>query len=165
MQALVNGREVRLIDRKTVESKWAARGFSCGLWTDPADRRWEDFVHNMDEVVMVINGSVEFEIGDRCTILSIQSTMRRRVWEAANVKLAAVTIDTDTTVHTIYGSQMGGRKSYNPKNKGKKSYQPMLTFVAETREYLGADCAREIGQLPSRYRITWSRRREHYRRV
>jgi len=63
MQALVNGREVRLIDRKTVESKWAARGFSCGLWTDPADRRWEDFVHNMDEVVMVINGSVEFEIG------------------------------------------------------------------------------------------------------
>jgi len=31
---------------------------------------------------------------------------------------------------------MGGRKSYNPKNKGKKSYQPMLTFVAETREYL-----------------------------
>jgi hypothetical protein len=31
---------------------------------------------------------------------------------------------------------MGGRKSYNPKNKGKKSYQPMLTFIAETREYL-----------------------------
>ena len=47
-----------------------------------------------------------------------------------------MTIDTDTTVHTIYGNQMGGRKSYNPKNKGKKSYQPMLTFVAETREYL-----------------------------
>src|SRR5437867_7591152 len=69
-------------------------------------------------------------------ILSIQKTMRQRVWEAANVKLAAVTIDTDTTVHTIYGNQMGGRKSYNPKNKGKKSYQPMLTFVAETREYL-----------------------------
>jgi hypothetical protein len=69
-------------------------------------------------------------------ILSIQKTLRQRVWQAANVKLAAVTIDTDTTVHTIYGSQMGGRKSYNPKNKGKKSYQPMLTFVAETREYL-----------------------------
>src|SRR5437867_12240148 len=31
---------------------------------------------------------------------------------------------------------MGGRKSYNPKNKGKKSYQPMLTFIAETREYV-----------------------------
>ena len=69
-------------------------------------------------------------------ILTIMGTMRQRVWEAANVKLEVVTIDTDTTVHTLYGQQMGGRKSYNPKNKGKKSYQPMLTFIAETREYV-----------------------------
>ena len=47
-----------------------------------------------------------------------------------------MTLDTDTTVHTLYGHQMGGRKSYNPKNKGKRSYQPILTFLAETREYL-----------------------------
>jgi hypothetical protein len=39
-------------------------------------------------------------------------------------------------VHTLYGQQMGGRKGYNPKNKGKRSYQPMLTFIAETREYV-----------------------------
>jgi len=69
-------------------------------------------------------------------ILTIMRIMRERVWEAANVKLEVVTIDTDTTVHTLYGQQMGGRKSYNPKNKGKKSYQPMLTFIAETREYV-----------------------------
>src|SRR6202163_3949959 len=69
-------------------------------------------------------------------ILTVMRTMRERVWEAANVRLAVVTIDTDTTVHTLYGQQMGGRKSYNPKNKGKKSYQPMLTFIAETREYI-----------------------------
>lgn len=69
-------------------------------------------------------------------ILAVMRTMRERVWEAANVKLEVVTIDTDTTVHTLYGKQMGGRKSYNPKNKGKKSYQPLLTFIAETREYV-----------------------------
>jgi hypothetical protein len=69
-------------------------------------------------------------------MLAIMRTMRERVWEAANVKLEVVTIDTDTTVHTLYGQQMGGRKSYNPKNKGKKSYQPILTFIAETREYV-----------------------------
>src|SRR5579864_4133917 len=69
-------------------------------------------------------------------LLVIMRTMRERVWEAAHVKLEVVTIDTDTTVHTLYGQQMGGRKSYNPKNKGKKSYQPMLTFLAETREYM-----------------------------
>src|SRR5438093_11294161 len=69
-------------------------------------------------------------------ILKIQQAFRQRVWEAANVELETVTLDTDTTVHTVYGKQMGARKSYNPKNKGKLSYQPILTFVAETREYI-----------------------------
>jgi hypothetical protein len=69
-------------------------------------------------------------------ILTVMRTMRERVWAAANVKLESVTIDTDTTVQTLYGQQMGGRKGYNPKNKGKKSYQPILTFLAETREYI-----------------------------
>jgi hypothetical protein len=69
-------------------------------------------------------------------LLSVQRQMRERIWSAANIQLKSVTLDTDTTVHTLYGSQMGGRKSYNPKNRGKKSYQPILTFIAETREYL-----------------------------
>jgi hypothetical protein len=69
-------------------------------------------------------------------ILKIQQAMQRRVWEAAHVQLKVVTLDTDTTVHTVYGNQMGARRSYNPKNKGKKSYQPILTFLAETREYV-----------------------------
>jgi len=87
-------------------------------------------------------------------ILSIQQVMRQRVWEAANVKLEVVTIDTDTTVHTLYGKQMGARKSYNPKNKGKLSYQPMLTFVADTREYLW-------GELRNGDRPTGKQIRDH----
>ena len=69
-------------------------------------------------------------------LLQVQRVMRERVWAAAHVRLNAITLDTDTTVHTLYGKQMGARKSYNPKNKGKKSYQPILTFMAETREYI-----------------------------
>lgn len=72
-------------------------------------------------------------------ILKLQRIMRSRVWEAANVKLTEVTLDTDTTVHTIFGEHMGGRKGYNPKNRGKKSYQPILTFLAETREYVSGE--------------------------
>ena len=34
---------------------------------------------------------------------------------------------------------MGARKGYNPKNRGKKSYQPILTFLAETREYISGE--------------------------
>ena len=72
-------------------------------------------------------------------LLKVQRVMRNRVWEAANVQLTEVTLDTDTTVHTVFGNQMGARKGYNPKNRGKKSYQPILTFVAETREYIGGE--------------------------
>jgi len=69
-------------------------------------------------------------------LLQLQRVLRERVWQAAKVRLSSITLDTDTTVHTLYGKQMGARKSYNPKNKGKKSYQPILTFMAETREYI-----------------------------
>jgi Transposase DDE domain group 1 len=78
-------------------------------------------------------------LGVATQLLTVQRHMRERVWEAAHVGLTTVTLDTDTTVHTLFGNQMGGRKSYNPKNKGKKSYQPILTFLAETREYVGGE--------------------------
>jgi len=80
-------------------------------------------------------------------LLQVQRRMRERVWAAANVRLTEVTLDTDTTVHTLFGNQMGGRKSYNPKNKGKKSYQPILTFLAETKEYVGG--ALRTGDRPT----------------
>ena len=80
-------------------------------------------------------------------LLTVQWRMRERVWAAANVQLDEVTVDTDTTVHTLFGKQMGGRKGYNPKNKGKKSYQPILSFIAETREYAAG--ALRTGDRPS----------------
>jgi hypothetical protein len=62
-----------------------------------------------------------------------------------------VTLDTDTTVHTVYGRQMGVRKGYNPKNQGKKSFQPgpggAPTFLAETREYVAGEL--RTGDRPS----------------
>ncbi len=85
-------------------------------------------------------------------LLEVQRRMRERVWEAAHVGLTVVTLDTDTTVHTLFGNQMGGRKSYNPKNKGKKSYQPILTFLAETREYISGELRH--GDPPTGAQIT-----------
>jgi len=43
--------------------------------------------------------------------------LRQRVWEVAHVRLKSVTLDTDTTVHTLFGQQMGGRKGYNPQHR------------------------------------------------
>ena len=93
-------------------------------------------------------------VGVARQLLQVQQRMRERVWEAANVRLSSITLDTDTTVHTLYGRQMGGRKSYNPKNKGKKSYQPILTFLAETREYIWGELRngdRPTGQQIARH--------------
>src|SRR5260370_33727667 len=66
-------------------------------------------------------------------LLQIQRRMRQRVWEAAHVKLCDVTLDTDITEHTRFGHQMGTRKGYNSKNRGKQNHQPMLTYLAETQ--------------------------------
>lgn len=53
------------VDRATVARDWEARGFSCGLWTDPPGQRWEDFVHATDELVMLVSGELEMEIDGR----------------------------------------------------------------------------------------------------
>jgi hypothetical protein len=42
---------------------------------------------------------------------------------------------------------MGARQGYHPKHRGKKSYEPILTFVAETREYLSGELRK--GERPS----------------
>lgn len=51
------------LDRDNIAANWAARGFSCDLWTDPPAQRWEDFRHDTDELVTVLEGQMEFEIG------------------------------------------------------------------------------------------------------
>ena len=71
---------------------------------------------------LALPGSLHLGIAQQ--LLSVQRQMRERVWQAAHVGLKAVTLDTDTTVHTLFGQQMGGRKGYHPKNKGKKSACP-----------------------------------------
>ena len=55
------------VDQDTVSADWRLRGFSCGLWVDPPGQVWADFVHDTDEIVMVVEGEVEFEIEGRNT--------------------------------------------------------------------------------------------------
>ena len=50
------------VDRSAIEQSWKERGFSCGLWVDPPGQVWSDYVHETDELVVVVEGDVEFEI-------------------------------------------------------------------------------------------------------
>jgi hypothetical protein len=47
--------------------------------------------------------------------------------------LSRITIDCDSTEHTVFGHQEGAAKGYNPKNKGKLSYHPLVCFVPEMK--------------------------------
>ena len=50
------------VDLEQVAIDWSKRGFGCDLWTDPPRQRWEDFTHATDELVVVLEGEMEFEI-------------------------------------------------------------------------------------------------------
>ena len=68
-----------------------------------------------------------------CNELSeVESIVRKKVW--GKKWFGRITFDMDSTVKGVFGSQEGAAKGYNPKNKGQKSYHPLLCFIAETRE-------------------------------
>ncbi|MFZ0887480.1 MAG: cupin domain-containing protein [Candidatus Binataceae bacterium] len=53
------------MDARKVEQDWRARGFSCDLWVDPPDRVWRDYLHDVDELLMVVEGELEVGIEGR----------------------------------------------------------------------------------------------------
>jgi hypothetical protein len=50
------------INTEQVAADWAKRGFGCDLWTDPPGRRWENFTHTTDELILVPESEMEFEV-------------------------------------------------------------------------------------------------------
>jgi quercetin dioxygenase-like cupin family protein len=56
---------MRFTNRDKIAADWHLRGFSCDLWIDPPGQRWEDFTHSTDELVVVLEGEMEFEIEGR----------------------------------------------------------------------------------------------------
>jgi quercetin dioxygenase-like cupin family protein len=44
------------VDRAAVRDDWRRRGYSCDLFTDPPGRQWNDFVHDTDELITVVDG-------------------------------------------------------------------------------------------------------------
>jgi mannose-6-phosphate isomerase-like protein (cupin superfamily) len=48
-----------------VPEDWRARGYSCDVWTDPPGQVWADFVHDVDELVMPLEGALELTMQGR----------------------------------------------------------------------------------------------------
>jgi hypothetical protein len=45
-------------------------------------------------------------------------------------------IDVDSTVKTVFGTQEGAAKGYNPHKKGALSFNPQVAFCSATKEIL-----------------------------
>jgi len=70
-----------------------------------------------------------------CNELSqVEAKARKKVW--SKKWFSRITLDMDSTVKGVTGSQEGAEKGYNPTKKGQKSYHPLLCFIAESRECL-----------------------------
>jgi quercetin dioxygenase-like cupin family protein len=52
-------------ERSRIAANWAERGFSCDLWVDPPGQCWENFTHATDELILVVEGTVEFKVAGR----------------------------------------------------------------------------------------------------
>ena len=81
-----------------VKKDWRGRGFGCDIWTDPPGQVWANFVHDTDELVMLIEGEIE---------LSFQGkTLRPKVGEEILIPAGAshtVTNIGNTTNRWYYG--------------------------------------------------------------
>lgn len=67
-------------------------------------------------------------------IADLNQALRQKVWNRR--WRGRVTLDLDSTVKTVYGRQQGAEKGYNPTHPGKRSYNPLIAFIAETGEAL-----------------------------
>ena len=53
------------VDLDTLRQHWAVRGYSCELWIDPPDQIWHDFEHDVDELVMLLEGDCQIDMDGR----------------------------------------------------------------------------------------------------
>jgi mannose-6-phosphate isomerase-like protein (cupin superfamily) len=59
---LHRARFVEPVDRAAVARDWSEQGFSCQDFIDPPGRAWRDFVHDVDELVTVLEGRLRLEV-------------------------------------------------------------------------------------------------------
>ncbi len=81
------------LEKKKVREDWSRRGFSCDIWVDSPGQEWKDFVHPVDELVMLIEGEIELafqgktlrpEVGEEVFIPAGVSHTVRNVGDATN---------------------------------------------------------------------------------
>ena len=53
------------VKRDDVASNWKSRGYDCHHFSDPPGQEWNDFVHQTNELVTVVDGQLELTVGNQ----------------------------------------------------------------------------------------------------
>ncbi|MFQ5938045.1 MAG: cupin domain-containing protein [Acidiferrobacterales bacterium] len=69
MELLLKSKFSVPVEKSVVTDDWGRRGYSCDWFTDPPGREWNDFVHNCNELVTVVEGRLEMTVaGATCVV-------------------------------------------------------------------------------------------------
>ena len=101
------------------------------LWQDSGLTKLWDWIRFPVETT-IIRTMNRFGYAQVIQLANLTQHLRQKVWDQK--WFGRITLDFDSTVKTAWGHQQGANKGYNPQHKGKNSYNPMLSFIAETGE-------------------------------
>lgn len=59
------------MNKDSIQQDWNNRGYSFGVFTDPPGQIWQNYVHNSDELFMVVKGTVEIILEGKSIIPEI----------------------------------------------------------------------------------------------
>ncbi len=60
---IARGKFAAPVAQEGVAADWRERGYSCRLFVDPPGQRWMDFVHDVNELVTVLEGALDMRVG------------------------------------------------------------------------------------------------------
>ncbi len=85
-------------DLAVLERRFAERGYSFGIFVDPPGQEWLGFVHDVDEIVVPLEGSVTITVAGKVR----RPTVGEEVFIPANAVHDVVT-DNDGGSRWAYG--------------------------------------------------------------
>ena len=62
-QTFEHGKYAAPVSFDDVRAEWEREGFSFGVFRDPAGQEWNEFVHDVDEYVLVAEGTLSIDVG------------------------------------------------------------------------------------------------------
>jgi hypothetical protein len=81
-----------------IQRDWAARGYSCDIWSDPPGQIWRDYVHAADELLMLIDGEIELRFAGKV----LRPSIGEEIFIPAHVSHTVINIGSVTN-HWFYG--------------------------------------------------------------